>query len=89
MLDADRALRLIARARTAALPVLGVDGFLLEGEKTIPLPQHLADFSNPGTGSEGAWGAAARFIEERRELGLAFEVVLGERAVKTEHDRRR
>lgn len=89
MLDADHALRLIARARTAALPVLGIDGFLLEGAKTIPLPEHLADFSQPGTGSEGAWDVAARFIEERRKLGLAFEVVLGERAMKPEHDRRR
>ena len=77
MLDGDRALEFVERARTARVPVLGVNGFILQGERTISPLEHLADYSRAvGTG-QGCWDAAAAFIRERRMLDLAFEVVLG------------
>src|SRR5688572_15424396 len=74
MLDADHALAIVARAQAVGLPVLGVDGFILDGERTISPLEHVADFSRHVSAGDGSWGAAARFVQERRGQGLAFEV---------------
>jgi hypothetical protein len=78
MLEPAVALELIGRARAAGLPVLGVDGFFLDGPRTVSPLEHLADFSSAVRRGDGAWDAATSFIRARRELGLVFEVVLGD-----------
>ncbi|HXK39660.1 MAG TPA: hypothetical protein VJ837_02400 [Candidatus Paceibacterota bacterium] len=77
LLAVDDALALISRASEERLPVLGVDGFFVsDGSVQSPL-EHLADFSSAVERGDGCWTDAAQFVEERRPLGLVFEVVLG------------
>lgn len=77
------ALELIARARAAGLPVLGVDGFIVEGDAVVSPLEHLADFSSAFERGDGAWDDAAAFVEARQSAGLVFEVVLDDPFVPT------
>ena len=78
MLPPDAALEFIGRAQAAGLPVLGVDGFLLDGERTMSPLEHLANYSDAAKRADGSWDAARSFIGSRRGSGLVFEVVLGD-----------
>ena len=79
ILQPDDALALIRRAEAERIAVLGVDGFVLTERETRSPLEHLADFSGAVARGEGCWETATRFIEQRGDLGLSFEVVLGER----------
>ena len=66
------ALAMVERARELGVPVLGVDGFWITDETTQPDLGHTIDL---GRGTGTSWDEAARFIAERSDLGLMFEVV--------------
>jgi hypothetical protein len=71
MLPSD-ALAMVERARELGVPVLGVDGFWITETTTRPDLAHTIDLS--GDANKG-WDEAARFIAERFDGGLMFEVV--------------
>jgi len=77
LLRPDDALALVRRSAQVGVPILGVDGMFLRG-LGVELPiNHIADFSAAVERGDGCWGPAVAFIEERRKLGMVFEVVLG------------
>jgi len=79
LFEADDAIALVHRAAAARIPILGIDGFdLRPGHTTAPLDQ-IADFSSAVSAGDGCWLEAESFIRARRDLGLVFEVVLGDR----------
>lgn len=78
MLAPADAIAFIRRARQAQLPVLGIDGFRIDGDMVMPQSDHLADFSSAVEHGDGAWDEAVTFVTERAKTGLVFEVVLGE-----------
>ena len=78
ILQADDALALIRRAKAASIPVLGVDGFIIRPRETMSPIEHIADFSSKVARGDGCWNDAVAHIEEHRNLGLTFEVVLGD-----------
>lgn len=69
---------LVREAASACLAILGVDGMLVRATETISPLEHIADFSDANRCGQGCWREAERFIDERRTLGLVFEVTLGE-----------
>jgi hypothetical protein len=74
LLQPRDALEMVGRAREARVVVLGVDGFWITDDTTQPDLEHSIDLG----ADESSWEAAARFIDERLESGLRFEVVLDE-----------
>jgi hypothetical protein len=78
LLGTDDALALVGRAEQAGIAILGLDAMFLSDRGTESPIEHIADFSATGAKREGCWAAAKAFIEERRRLGMVFEVVLGE-----------
>jgi hypothetical protein len=76
------ALALIDRAAEEGVPILGVDGcFVTDGRVESPL-SHTADFSAAVAQGHGCWADAEAFIRERGDLGLVFEVGLGDDPVE-------
>jgi hypothetical protein len=78
LLGAADAKDLIREAAKAGIAILGVDGMLVRATETLSPLEHIADFSPAYRRGEGCWKEAERFIDERRSLGLVFEVTLGE-----------
>lgn len=77
ILDPDDALALIRRAQEERIPILGVDGFLLSPHETISPLEHIADYSSAAKAGSGNWKEATAFIRDRRDVGLKFEITLG------------
>jgi hypothetical protein len=75
MLNAQDALDFIETARQQQRPILGVDSFLVTETTTQPLMQHILDLSTGGLPAD-TWSEARRFVEERRDSGFMFEVVV-------------
>lgn len=75
MFDAPSALAFIEAARQQQTPVLGVDSFVVTDASTQPLMDHILDLSVGGSPTD-TWSEARRFVEERRDLGFMFEVVV-------------
>lgn len=71
------AIDLINRAADEGVPILGVDGFLLNERGTQSPLEHLADYSDAVGEGHGCWQNAEQFVRERADNGLLFEVVLG------------
>ena len=65
------ALALVEVCRQKGVPVLGVDAFLLGSNTTQPLLEHSIDLS----GSPCSHLLAKRFLEDRKEQGVYYEVV--------------
>ena len=78
LLAPEDASELVQRAAQAGIPVLGVDGMFLRERGTESPVEHIADFSAAVAQGDGCWGPADTFINERRSLGMVFEVVLAE-----------
>jgi len=78
LLRPDDAKALVREAAAARIAILGVDGIFVSTTKTVSPLEHVADFSTPHRREDGFWHEAERFIDERRDLGLVFEVTLGE-----------
>jgi putative transposase len=71
----ETAVALIQRAQEERIPVLGLEGFRLSDAGTAPSLNDIADFSTGVEVSDGCWSDALRFLEERRDSGVHFEVV--------------
>jgi len=78
LLRPEDALALVSRAAEEGVPILGVDGFLLTESSTESPLEHLADFSSRVADGHGCWQEADAFIQARRNLGLVFELTLGD-----------
>ena len=77
LLRAVDALRFVEAHRVAGIPILGIEGFrVLEKERIQPQQEHTADFESEGASTHEQ---AERFLEERLNSGLWFEVVSGDR----------
>ena len=74
-LKASDALDFIEAARQAKTPVLGVDAFIITETTTQPLMEHILDCSIEGVPPD-TWSPARDFVEERRNSGFMFEIVV-------------
>ena len=82
LLQPADAVALVNRAAEEGVPVLGVDGLqVTEGSTVSPL-EHVADFSKAVAQGHGCWEEAESFIRARANLGLVFEVALGDDPVE-------
>ncbi|HEY6168068.1 MAG TPA: hypothetical protein VI454_08520 [Verrucomicrobiae bacterium] len=75
MLNARDAVAFIETARQQRRPVLGVDSFIVTETTTQPLMEHILDLSVGGLPAD-TWSEARRFVEQRRDSGFMFEVVV-------------
>ncbi len=75
MLNAHDALARIESARQQRRPVLGIDSFIVTETTTQPLMEHILDLSVGGL-PDDTWSEARRFVEQRKESGFMFEVVV-------------
>ncbi len=78
MFQAFDAIDLIKEAQVRRLPILGVDTFRLGESTTEPLIEHMLDLSRKEINLDTNWIEAIRFIEERKDNGFYFEVVIGD-----------
>ena len=74
-LEASDALDFIEAARQAKTPVLGVDAFIITEMNTQPLMEHILDNSIEGAPAD-TWSSARDFVEQRRNSGFMFEIVV-------------
>ena len=72
----DDALDLIEAARQQAKPVLGIDAFVVTDTTVQPFLEHSIDYSIAPTSRSKSWSDAKQFIEQRRDLGFVFEIVV-------------
>jgi hypothetical protein len=77
LLAVDDAVALVRRAADSGIPIFGVDGMFVSARGTESPIKHIADYSAAVAAGDGSWGWAEAFINERRPLGMVFEVVLG------------
>lgn len=77
LLRPSDALALVRRASEEGVPILGVDGFQLTAKGTEAPLDHIADFSSDVTVDDGCWDAAEAFLRGRGNLGMLFELALG------------
>ena len=82
LLDHATALRLISRASEEGVPILGVDGFSRSDTSVNSLDEHMLDCSAEVAAGHGCWSEAEAFVRAREEIGLLFEVVLGDDPVE-------
>ncbi len=76
-LKASDALDFIEAAHQAKAPVLGVDAFIITETTTQPLMDHILYCSIEYAPSDiDTWSAARDFVEERRDSGFMFEIVV-------------
>lgn len=71
LFDAGVAMEILLELEREKIPVHGVDGFRMFGEKIQPDQDRSIDLSN----HKDCWSAAREFIGERMESGFAFEIV--------------
>jgi hypothetical protein len=77
MLPPAHALEMVRRARSARIPILGIDAFHLGPTSTQPDLAHSVDYSGASCRSN-PWSEAEAFLEDRISSGMYFEVVLGD-----------
>jgi hypothetical protein len=46
--------------------------------ETVRSIDHVVDFSAASARDDGSWASAEQFVAQRQDLGLVFEVTLGE-----------
>jgi len=69
---------LIRRAAELRLPVRSVAGLVMRPGETVRSIDHVVDFSAASARDDGSWASAEQFVAQRQDLGLVFEVTLGE-----------
>jgi hypothetical protein len=69
------AIELIEAAREQKKPILGVDAFVVTDAVTRPSMEHSSDYSDQAE-SIDTWSTAREHIEQRRDDGFVFEVVI-------------
>jgi hypothetical protein len=77
LLSADHACDMIQRAEKRRIEILGIDSFILKGDTIQPNMENSIDFSSANHAIHNSWKEGFSFINERKHLGFAFEVVLG------------
>jgi len=65
------ALAIINRLEEAGVEVLGIDGFKIGPDWIQPFMEHSIDFEY----AEKNWDRARKFLEEKKDQGLVFEIV--------------
>jgi hypothetical protein len=78
LFEPNDAIAMIHRAAAEQLPVLGIDGMFVRANETISPIEYITHFAAATRRGDGCWAQAAQFIDERRHLGLVFEVTLGD-----------
>lgn len=68
------ALLLINRCKELNRKILGIDAFIVDGEKIQPSLEHSIDFSIKKA-DNGFWKEAEEFIKDRINDGFVFEIV--------------
>jgi hypothetical protein len=76
------ALALVDRASDEGVPIVRIDGFRVTGGATEAPGEHTVDFSDAVRHGHGCWDTAEAFIRARSELGLVFEITLGDDPVE-------
>jgi hypothetical protein len=74
LLNAAAARHLIQEAERRGLRILGMDGFRLTADGAESQADHILDLST----APGGWQEALAFVAERSDLGLVFDIVVGE-----------
>jgi hypothetical protein len=74
LLPPSIALQLVAEARLAGVPILGIEGFKVAGKKVHPSLEHILDLS---TGGADSWAEAESFLRNRVAPDMRVEVILG------------
>jgi hypothetical protein len=72
------AIELISRAAEEGVPVLGIDGARATATSAGPPLDRIADFSSAVASGHGCWQDAETVIRERGDLGLVFDLALGD-----------
>jgi hypothetical protein len=72
------ALLVINEARVKRVPILGIDGLFIEGEKIRPSMDHSIDFTAKGADFPDRYSEAERFLIRHSNHDLYFEIVLDE-----------
>jgi hypothetical protein len=75
MLNAHGSIDFIETARQDRRPVLGIDSFIVTETTTEPLMEHILDLS-VGPLATDTWSEARRFVEQRKDSGFMFEIVV-------------
>jgi hypothetical protein len=70
------AMRFVKTCKERGIAVLGVEGFKVFGEKIQPFQEHSIEFADM---TKGSHEATLQFLQERKDTGLWFEVVTGDR----------
>ena len=73
----EDAIELVNRAADEGVPIRGIDGFE-PGRDRAGSREHFADFSPAVDQGHGCWEDAEAFIRRRSDLGLVFEIGLGD-----------
>jgi len=76
-LDADDALELVDHATEEGVPIVAIAVFREPDVGARARPDDAADFSSGVAEGHGCWDVAEAFIQERRHLGVAFQLALG------------
>ena len=69
------AIAVIAKLEDAKVPVLGLDGFKIFGEKIQPSLEQSMDLSKQ---SSSSWDLAKKFLADRMNSDLFFEIIADE-----------
>lgn len=70
------AMRFVKTCKEEKIAILGVEGFKVFGEKIQPFQEHSIDFEGM---TENSHETTMKFLQDRKETGLWFEVVTGDR----------
>jgi hypothetical protein len=82
LLQAADAIALIDRAAEEGVPIVRISGVAVAAHFVESSREHEVDFSPRVLEGHGCWQEADAFIRERSELGLAFELTLGDDPVE-------
>ena len=76
MLRPVDAMQFVNTCKEQGIAVLGIEGFQIFGEKIQPFQEHSIDFEGV---IEHSQEATVKFLAERKDTGLWFEIVTEDR----------
>ena len=82
LLQPADAIALVDRAAEEGVPIVSVSGMVPDSTPVEPPREHAADYSPRVAEGHGCWQEADQFIRERSQLGLVFELTLGDDPVE-------
>jgi hypothetical protein len=71
----EKAIEIIEILQTSKVQILGLDAFKITETQTQPVMEHSIDLSF----SKNSWNEARDFLNNRKTLGLLFEIVANEK----------